>query len=254
MLTNRMSILYFRVWHVCHGCSGIVLSFFSFSPGYMKNKWQCTWRTAFVENGRPSRIDRVRWTLPVEANGDISRCRVRRRSKSRMHQWTSSFFFWSVHSVLTTPDLTMRVTCSMSWAMKRSLSHVLEEEEHEPSDVTFERSSSELTVLFAEQNHERLVREEYSSEETRDQWLDKPLKVQSRWLKIEGSRWIKSKTTADHHWLISTLSRIFNAFRADHPPMETWSSWPALVDMLSTDEGWQRALFSETKSDPALRS
>lgn len=64
--------------------------------------------------------------------------------------------------------------------MKRSFSHVLEDEEHETSDVTFERSASELTVLFGEQNHERLVEEEYSSEETRDRWLDKPLKVQSR--------------------------------------------------------------------------
>lgn len=39
------------------------------------------------------------------------------------------------------------------------------------------------------------------------------------------------------------------AFLAAHPPMETWSSVAALVESESTDEGWQRALFSETARD-----
>ena len=44
----------------------------------------------------------------------------------------------------------------------------------------------------------------------------------------------------------STCSMTLRAFLAAHPPMETWSSMAALVERESTDEGWHRALFSET--------
>lgn len=44
----------------------------------------------------------------------------------------------------------------------------------------------------------------------------------------------------------STCSMTLRAFLAAHPPMETWSSVAALVERESTDEGWHRALFSET--------
>lgn len=44
----------------------------------------------------------------------------------------------------------------------------------------------------------------------------------------------------------STCSMTRRAFLAAHPPMETWSSVAALVERESTDEGWHRALFSET--------
>lgn len=44
----------------------------------------------------------------------------------------------------------------------------------------------------------------------------------------------------------STCSMTLNAFLADHPPMDTWSSVAALVDRESTEEGWHKALFSET--------
>ena len=114
-----------------------------------------------------------------------------------------------------------------------------------------ESSSGEVTVLFVERSRERLAAEQYLSEETKDQSLDKPSTVQWRWLEMESSRWINRSKKRKHHGLISTFSRTFSAFRADHPPMETWSSWPALVDMLSTEDGWQRTLFSETKSRAA---
>jgi len=41
-----------------------------------------------------------------------------------------------------------------------------------------------------------------------------------------------------------------SAFLADHPPMDTWSSVAALVDRESTEEGWHKALFSETAKTP----
>lgn len=44
----------------------------------------------------------------------------------------------------------------------------------------------------------------------------------------------------------STCSITLKAFLAAHPPMETWSSVAALVERESTEEGWHKALFSET--------
>lgn len=37
------------------------------------------------------------------------------------------------------------------------------------------------------------------------------------------------------------------AFLAAQPPMDTWSSVAALVDKESTDDGWHKTLFSETR-------
>ena len=45
---------------------------------------------------------------------------------------------------------------------------------------------------------------------------------------------------------LSTFSTTLKAFRAAHPPIETWSSVPAEVVNESMDDGWQRPLFSET--------
>lgn len=59
-----------------------------------------------------------------------------------------------------------------------------------------------------------------------------------------SSRW--------HAWFFphtlpcSTFSMTFSAFLAAHPPMDTWSSVAALVERESTEEGWHKALFSET--------
>ena len=38
----------------------------------------------------------------------------------------------------------------------------------------------------------------------------------------------------------STLLTTFSAFRAENPPIATWSSFPADVDSESTEAGWQR--------------
>ena len=38
------------------------------------------------------------------------------------------------------------------------------------------------------------------------------------------------------------------AWRAAIEPIETWSSWLALVGIESTDAGWARTLFSETRA------
>lgn len=44
----------------------------------------------------------------------------------------------------------------------------------------------------------------------------------------------------------STCSITLKAFLAAHPPMDTWSSVAALVERESTEEGWHKALFSDT--------
>lgn len=44
----------------------------------------------------------------------------------------------------------------------------------------------------------------------------------------------------------STCSITLKAFLAAHPPMDTWSSVAALVESESTEEGWHKALFSDT--------
>ena len=48
-------------------------------------------------------------------------------------------------------------------------------------------------------------------------------------------------------WPFSTFLTTLKAFLAANPPIDTWSSWPAAVDNESTEEGWHRTLFSETK-------
>ena len=45
----------------------------------------------------------------------------------------------------------------------------------------------------------------------------------------------------------STFLTTLSAFRAANPPIETWSSVPALVERESTLAGWQRVLFSDTE-------
>ena len=45
----------------------------------------------------------------------------------------------------------------------------------------------------------------------------------------------------------STFLTTWRAFLAANPPIDTWSSVPALVDKESTDAGWQRVLFSDTE-------
>lgn len=42
------------------------------------------------------------------------------------------------------------------------------------------------------------------------------------------------------------------ALRAAQPPIDTWSSVAALVDRESTEDGWHRALFSDTGGTAAL--
>jgi len=44
------------------------------------------------------------------------------------------------------------------------------------------------------------------------------------------------------------LSRMARAFRAANAPIDTWSSWFAEVGMESTDDGWARTLFSDTRA------
>lgn len=48
------------------------------------------------------------------------------------------------------------------------------------------------------------------------------------------------------HLPVSTFSTTCRALRADQPPIDTWSSWPSAVGILSTDAGWQSPLFSDT--------
>lgn len=56
-----------------------------------------------------------------------------------------------------------------------------------------------------------------------------------------------NQETKIHHPVpFSTFSTTFKAFLAEKPPIDTWSSWPADVLSESTDEGWQRTLFSDT--------
>ena len=47
----------------------------------------------------------------------------------------------------------------------------------------------------------------------------------------------------------STFLTTWRAFLAANPPIDTWSSVPALVDKESTDAGWHKVLFSETVQD-----
>lgn len=42
------------------------------------------------------------------------------------------------------------------------------------------------------------------------------------------------------------------ALRAAQPPIDTWSSVAPLVDRESTEDGWHRALFSDTGGTAAL--
>lgn len=44
----------------------------------------------------------------------------------------------------------------------------------------------------------------------------------------------------------STCSTTLRALRAAQPPIDTWSSVAALVDRESMEDGWHRALFSDT--------
>lgn len=44
----------------------------------------------------------------------------------------------------------------------------------------------------------------------------------------------------------STCSTTLRALRAAQPPIDTWSSVAALVDRESTEDGWHRALLSDT--------
>ena len=46
----------------------------------------------------------------------------------------------------------------------------------------------------------------------------------------------------------STCSRTVRACRAEIEPIETWSSWFALVGIESTEAGWARTLFSDTRA------
>ena len=46
----------------------------------------------------------------------------------------------------------------------------------------------------------------------------------------------------------STFLTTWRHFLAAKPPMETWSSVPALVERESTLAGWQSVLFSETRA------
>ena len=46
----------------------------------------------------------------------------------------------------------------------------------------------------------------------------------------------------------STCSRTVRAWRAAIGPIETWSSWLALVGIESADAGWARTLFSEARA------
>ena len=46
----------------------------------------------------------------------------------------------------------------------------------------------------------------------------------------------------------STWSRTIRAWRAAIEPIDTWSSWLALVGIESTDAGWARTLFSEARA------
>jgi hypothetical protein len=84
-----------------------------------------------------------------------------------------------------------------------------------------------------------------------NQLLDKPLIIQLPLLNKNRILFWNNKNKIIYLH-ISTLSITFKAFRADHPPIETWSSWPALVEILSTDDGWHRTLFSETKNKEQL--
>ena len=45
----------------------------------------------------------------------------------------------------------------------------------------------------------------------------------------------------------STFLTTWRAFLAANPPIDTWSSVPALVDKESTDAGWHKVLFSDTE-------
>lgn len=45
----------------------------------------------------------------------------------------------------------------------------------------------------------------------------------------------------------STCSMTLRAFLAAQPPIDTWSSVAALVDKESTEDGWHKTLFSETR-------
>src|SRR3954447_9928599 len=49
----------------------------------------------------------------------------------------------------------------------------------------------------------------------------------------------------------STLPRTARAWRAPIGPIETWSSWSALVGIESTDAGWASVLFSDTRAAAA---
>ena len=51
----------------------------------------------------------------------------------------------------------------------------------------------------------------------------------------------------------STFLTTWRAFLAANPPIDTWSSVPALVDKESTDAGWHKVLFSETVQDKKKR-
>src|SRR5689334_15816609 len=47
---------------------------------------------------------------------------------------------------------------------------------------------------------------------------------------------------------ISTFSTTRSALRAAQPPIDTWSSCPAEVEILSTEAGWHSPLFSDTNA------
>ncbi len=47
--------------------------------------------------------------------------------------------------------------------------------------------------------------------------------------------------------MFCTLARMLPSLRAAMLPILTWSSWLAEVGMESTEAGWARTLFSETR-------
>ena len=63
-----------------------------------------------------------------------------------------------------------------------------------------------------------------------------------------GSRVPEPRASASSARTCSTLATIVCAWRAAMGPIETWSSWFALVGIESTDAGWASDLFSDTSA------